>query len=226
MEKTPRIELLNTISQFILTQQLSHPIRVGVDGITASGKSTFVRELSSLLHQSQRKVITTTLDGFHNPRIQRYARGRESAEGYYYDAYNYNEIIKHLLIPLGEGGNLLFKTQVFDLKADEPIELEPTLALSDSILVVDGSFALRRELQDYWDVGIYLNVDYNIAEERAAIRDADDFGSATEAKRITHTRYHGAHKIHTQMAKPMNVATFVVDNNEPIKARILTSNGI
>ena len=45
---------------------------------------------------------------------------------------------------------MLFKTQVFDLKADEPIELEPTAAVSDSILVVDGSFALRRELQKYW----------------------------------------------------------------------------
>lgn len=223
MEKTPRIELLNTISQYILFLQLYHPIRVGVDGITASGKSTFVRELSNLLHQSQQKVITTTLDGFHNPRVQRYARGRESAEGYYYDSYNYNEIIKHLLIPLGEGGNLFFKTQVFDLKTDEPTELEPTVAFSDSILVVDGSFALRRELQDYWDVRIYLSVDYNIAEERAAIRDAAAFGSATEAKRITQTRYHGAHKIHLEMAKPMDVATFVVDNNDPTKSTILTS---
>ena len=70
------------------------------------------------------------------------------------------------------------------------------------------------------DVSIYLKVDYNIAEERAAIRDAVAFGSATEAKRITHTRYHGAHKIHLEMAKPMDVATFVVDNNNPAKATI------
>lgn len=223
MEITPRKELLNAISQHILSLQLYHPIRVGVDGITASGKSTFVRELSSLLYQSQRNVITTTLDGFHNPRSQRYARGRESAEGYYYDAYNYKEIIKHLLIPLGEGGNLLFKTQVFDLKTDEPKEIEPIKALSDSILVIDGSFALRQELQNYWDVGIYLNVDYNIAEERAAIRDAAGFGSAIEAKRITQIRYHGAHKIHLEMSKPMDVATFVVDNNNPVKATILIS---
>lgn len=146
MEKYSRTEVLNKITHYIFSLQLNDPVRVGVDGITASGKSTFVRELSDLLSLSHRKVITTTLDGFHNPRIKRYERGRESAEGYYYDAFNYNEIIKQLLIPLGKAGSLLFKTQVFDLKTDKPIESKPMIATENSILVVDGSFALRREL--------------------------------------------------------------------------------
>jgi len=223
METNSRIEVLNKISQYILSLQLHHPVRVGVDGITASGKSSFVSELSDLLRLSHRKVIATTLDGFHNPRIKRYERGRESAEGYYYDAYNYNEIIKQLLAPLGEGGSLLFKTQIFDLKTDEPIELKPSKMTVNSVLIVDGSFALRNELQQYWDVGIYLKVDCHIAEERAALRDSNDFGSFNEAKRITQVRYHRAHKIHSEIARPEDIATFVICNNNPMCASILTS---
>lgn len=223
MEISSRLRVINTISQFILSLQLNHPIRVGVDGITASGKSTFVSELSNCLRLSHRPVITTTLDGFHNSRVQRYQRGRESAEGYYYDAYNYHEVIKHLLTPLGPKGSLSFKTKIFDLKIDKPIEIGSTVAAINSILVVDGSFALRKELQEYWDIGIYLKVDYRVAEERASLRDAVDFGSISEAKRITQVRYHGAHKIHAEIAKPTEFATFVICNNNPANASILVS---
>lgn len=203
---------LTTVANHILNLKLEHPVRVGIDGITASGKSTFAKQLSDILRTSGREIIQTTLDGFHNPRERRYARGRGSAEGYYFDAYNYAGMIESLLAPLGPGGNRNYKTQIFDLVLDCPIEVESKLATANAILVVDGSFALREELRKYWDVGIYLDVDRAIAEERAAIRDAESFGSADEARRVTRTRYHGAHSIHSELAKPIQTAEFVIRN--------------
>ena len=142
---------------------LPHPIRIGVDGITASGKTTFTKALSDFFIKNNHDVIYTTLDGFHNPGEVRHAKGKKSPEGYYWDAYNYHSIINELLLPLGPNGSLEFRTEVFDLsnnsKLDEPFKK----ARKNSLLLVDGSFSLREKLRDFWDFKIYLKVDFEVA---------------------------------------------------------------
>lgn len=218
------MNVFEEISNFIINLKCNHPIRVGIDGITASGKSTFAKSLVSELTKSQRPIKMTTLDGFHNPRVKRWAKGRESAEGYYYDAYNYKGVLENLLQPLGPGGNKKYKTEIFDLKNDLPLDNPFDNATADTILVVDGSFSLRKELKDQWDVSIYLQVDYDIAEERASLRDAEMFSSQEIARNITKLRYHGAHKIHEEQARPKNIATFVVSNNNTLSPAIVAKN--
>ncbi len=48
-----------------------------------------------------RPVIRASLDGFHNPSVVRYERGRLSPEGYYLDSFNYRALLDNLLLPLG-----------------------------------------------------------------------------------------------------------------------------
>ncbi|MGZ3789004.1 MAG: hypothetical protein ACXVLQ_10795 [Bacteriovorax sp.] len=218
------MNVFEEIANFILNIKCDHPIRVGIDGITASGKSTFAKNLASELSKSKRPIKITTLDGFHNPRAKRHERGRESAEGYYYDAYNYKGVLENLLQPLGVNGSRMYKTEIFDLVNDVPSNHSFEQASLDTILVVDGSFSLRNELRDQWDVSVYLLVDYEIAEDRASLRDAEVFSSSDVARKITKLRYHGAHKIHTESAKPKEIATFVVSNNDPKNPAILAKN--
>lgn len=222
MSQSSRKLVLKQVAERVLSLQMEHPIRIGIDGVTASGKSTFAKELSAILKEANRSVIHTTLDGFHNPKIRRYARGRGSAEGYYYDAYNYDGVVENLLRPLGPGGKLKYRTQIFDLHSDHPVNTELVDAENNSILIVDGSFALRHELRDHWDVRIFLSVDFTIAEDRAAQRDAIAFGSADEARRVTKDRYHGAHKIHAVYCRPLEVADLVIQNDDPLNPKILS----
>lgn len=217
MDISLRTAALNQISQYILRITADHPIRVGIDGITASGKSTLAKQLAETLEPSGRPIISTTLDGFHNPKEIRHRKGRDSAEGYYYDAYNYPAIIENLLAPMDSKGNLLYKTQVLDLKEDCALDEPSRLASTNSILIVDGSFALRKELVKFWDVSILIDVDFEIAENRASVRDAVLFTSAEIARDVTRKRYHGAHKIHAEVGRPKETATFVIDNNDPLK---------
>lgn len=221
MNQSPRQQILQKVADRVLSLQLGHPIRVGIDGVTASGKSTFARELSGLLKDRKCHVIHTTLDGFHNPRARRYERGRGSAEGYYYDAYNYDGVVENLLKPLGPNGNHQYRTQIFDLEADRPIQVEAISAPVESVLVVDGSFALRPELRAYWDVGIFLSVAFDVAENRAAQRDAKSFGTADEARRVTKVRYHGAHRIHAESCRPQEAAHFIILNDDPLHPQII-----
>lgn len=101
-------------------------LRVAVTGITASGKSTLTMELTPQIQELGVLCVRVPVDGFHNPRAIRYQRGRESAEGYYRDAYNYELLVARALLPLGPGGNGSYVSQVFDLERDEPIEVQPT----------------------------------------------------------------------------------------------------
>lgn len=221
---TSRTALIEKTAEQILNLKLSHPVRVGIDGITASGKSTFARDLALVLQAKGCAVISTSLDGFHHPRVKRYGRGRNSAEGYYYDAYNYSAVIENLLAPLGPSGNFNYKTQVFDVRNDVAVEIDFSRASPDSILIVDGSFALRNELRDYWDFKIYIKVDFATAEERASVRDADLFQSADLARSVTRNRYHEAHRIHIEISRPADLANLVICNKDPLNPKIEANN--
>jgi len=70
---------LGELARLILALERSNPVRV--DGRTASGKTTFADELGVVVAQRNREVIRTSIDGFHRPRAERYARGRYSPEG-------------------------------------------------------------------------------------------------------------------------------------------------
>jgi uridine kinase len=127
---------IDTIVQVIEAMRLSHPTRVAIDGRTASGKTTLADEIADALRRRGRSVIRTSIDGFHRPQADRYARGRNSPEGYYFDARDLAAIVNLLLNPLGPDGDLCYRTQIFDLETDAPVQEEPKQARADDVLIV------------------------------------------------------------------------------------------
>ena len=95
---------IEAVSAYLCSIPDGGPLRVAVDGRTACGKSTFARALAGALSARGCNTLHTTIDGFHNPRSVRYARGRLSAEGYYRDARDLGAIRRELLAPLGMVG--------------------------------------------------------------------------------------------------------------------------
>ena len=67
MKDSPRKEILEEITHAIGKIELPHPVRVGIDGMSASGKTVLADELAELLQEHGKKVIRAGLDGFHNP---------------------------------------------------------------------------------------------------------------------------------------------------------------
>ena len=66
-------------------------------------------------------MIRASIDGFHNPRAERYRRGVASAEGYFLDSFDYAELKSALLEPLGPSGGRRFRRAVFDFRSDRPV---------------------------------------------------------------------------------------------------------
>ncbi|WP_167627751.1 uridylate kinase [Methylobacterium phyllostachyos] len=208
-----RPALLRELAERIERQHLGRPLRVAVDGRTASGKTTLADELSALLAKRDRSVIRTSVDGFHRPRVVRYARGRHSAEGYYHDARDLPAIVALLLAPLGPGGNRRYRTASFDLDADLPLAQEPRLAVANAILIVDGTFLQRPELRDHWDVALFVRASAETAEAHGLRRDAAKLGGEAAARDLYAQRYRPAYALYEQIAEPEANCDAIIDND-------------
>ena len=124
MNKPKREDLINEIASVINKIDLPHPVRVGIDGGGAAGKTTFADELVEPLEKLGRNVIRSTIDGFHNPPEIRRRQGKYSPKGYFEDSYDYPQLKKYLLEPLGPNGNLHYKESVYNFRINEPTNVE------------------------------------------------------------------------------------------------------
>ena len=88
VKSAKRDALLEELVLRVSTISAHQPVLVGVDGAPGTGKSTFADELGSRLLGVGRSTVRSTTDAFHNPRSERYKRGRTSPLGYYLDSHN------------------------------------------------------------------------------------------------------------------------------------------
>ncbi|PGU39088.1 AAA family ATPase [Bacillus cereus] len=214
-----RKQRIKEIADHILKLNLTHPTRVGVSGITASGKTTFANELAEEMKKLGVPVTRATIDDFHHPRAIRYARGKESARGYYEDAHDYTAFKERLLKPLGPDGNLQYETISHNLKTDIPVHNEPLRAQNNMVLIVDGTFLLKKDVAHLFDYKIFVDTDFEIARKRGAKRETEAFGSYEEAEKMFLNRYHAACKMYIDKHNPKECADVVFRNsdfNDPV----------
>ncbi|QII04744.1 uridine kinase [Rhodococcoides fascians A25f] len=194
----------------VISRDLGHPLRVAIDGVTASGKSTCARWLVSAVAAQGRPAIHVTMDGFHHRRAHRYRQGRASATGYYRDAYDFDALCTQVLIPLGPKGSGEIRRRIIDLSSDEPVEDPPEPVPTDAIVVVDGTFLHRPPLPDYWDYTVFVDTPMDVARARGTARDADALGGEVAAGMAFDQRYHAACRIYLDEVDPRARATRVL----------------
>lgn len=220
MTTEARAQVLASLADAVIERSSvhkTHPGRVGIDGPDGSGKTILRQELAQVLRDRGYDVIEATLDDFHHPRVVRYAMGRDSWEGYWAGAFDYERLLSDLLQPLGPRGNLTYRTKSLDLDTDTPTEGEWLYAPPNAIMLLDGVLLQRRELVGNLNLAIYLDVPFDETYKRLAARsgfpeDPDDPGNF----RYTETQRHYMGTCH-----PRERADFVVDNTDPAAPRIV-----
>ncbi|GAA4507691.1 MULTISPECIES: uridine kinase [Nonomuraea] len=185
---------------------------VGIDGLTASGKTSFGHELAASVAAAGRPALRATLDDFKQPWKDRHLYDRESGEGYYRNAYDYESARRLLLDPCRSpraGACALCSidplTQVDHSAVVTPLS-------PDSVLIVDGVFAFRPEIDAYWDYRVWMHIDEELSVARGAARDQDWAGSGAEA--IHRDRYLVAQRVYQREADPIARADVVIDNTD------------
>jgi len=209
-----RTRVLEELAAAIASVSLGHPVRVAIDGRLGSGKTRLADELAALLTARSRPIIRTSIDGFHRPKVERYARGRTSPEGYYYDSRDLAAVVKLLLAPLGAGGDRHYRTASFDLENDRPITQAVTLAPADAILIVDGTFLRRPELASGFDLTVYVAAADAVATARGIARDAGHLGGIAAASELYATRYRPAVALYERLCTPESRADAVLNNDD------------
>lgn len=214
-----RITLLEELASRLVAIELAHPLRVAIDGVDAAGKTTLADELADVVEQLGRSVIRASIDGFHNPAAIRRQRGPLSPEGYFEDSFNYDALLKALLLPLGPMGSLSFSRAVFDFRTDQPVAAPVEHAVSNAILLFDGVFLLRPGVREHFDVSVFVRADFGVTLGRAERRDVGLLGSAQEVRQRYQERYIPGQQLYLATIEPERWATIVIDNNDPLRPR-------
>ena len=163
--------LLSRLAILIASLHPERIVRIGIDGVDGAGKTTLADALAPLVSERGRPVIRASVDDFHHPQAIRYARGRYSPDGYYLDSYDYDAFRELLLDPLSPNGSGRFIARRFDHRAEKRFAPDLQQAAPASVLIVDGIFLHRPELRSYWDLSVFLKVDFEISLPRGAQRD-------------------------------------------------------
>ena len=179
---------------------------VAVDGVDGAGMTRFADDLAVAIRDAGADVFRASLDSFHRPRALSYARGRDSAEGYYRDSFDYSVLRRVLLEPFRLAGSAAFVTAAFDVARDAAVAPRWITGPADAMLVIDGVFLHRPELRGLWNYSIWLDVPTDVAVARLEERD----GASDPT-----TRYTGGQALYLAEADPRAAADAIIDNSDP-----------
>ncbi|WAB83174.1 uridine kinase [Microcella daejeonensis] len=206
-----RRALLDALSTELLALHPRGRIIVAIDGVDGAGKTRFADDWAPVLRARGAAVVRASIDGFHQPRSARYARGRESAEGYYRDSFDLGALRARLVEPFRSGAEEV-GTAVFDHASDSAVDERESGIPRDAVLLLDGIFLHRPELRTLWHWTIWLDVPPEVRDARLRARD----GAHSVAPRYTEGQY-----LYEKEANPRRAASVIIDNADPASPRRL-----
>jgi uridine kinase len=216
-----RHAVLNDLAERVVALRPGERVAVAVDGFDGAGKTVLADQLAELL-AADRDVLRVSIDGFHRPRAQRMARGR-GPETFYEDSYDYGAFARAVIEPFR--GGLPVTPAVNDVDADQPVHPAPVPVGPDTVLLVDGIFLHRPELDGVWDATVWVDVPFSVSVPRGNARYGagdDDPGAASNH------RYVGGQRLYLADADPGARATWVLDNTDldrPVLRELTTRRG-
>jgi len=193
----------------------ARPARVGVEGRSAAGKTTTADRLGECIAARGRQVVRASIDDFHPPGYSgRSQRGEWTLESYLAEGYDYAGFAANVLEPLAPGRSRRVRTAVWDSYRDEPISREPETLEDDGILLVDGAFLFKPELEPHWDLVIWLDIDIELMIERARTRDVAWVGSEEVVVERYRNRWAPMHLHYEKLYQPREKADVVIDHSD------------
>jgi uridine kinase len=199
----------------------AHRVRVVLDGLTAAGKTSLGHELACELAARGRRSFRASLDDFKRPWSEAHLYDRVSGEGYYRNAFDY-EAIRRLLLdpsdPTGDG--LVALCSVDPLTQIDHSEVKSAMP-HNGVLIVDGVFACRPEINSDWDVRIWVEIAPELSLRRGTDRDTEMEGGAEEAAVLHRERYLPAEMLYMNEVDPRSFVDVIVDNTDFTQPRVV-----
>lgn len=208
-------EVFEHIKEALLFMQSKKdkPVRVAINGIEGTGKTVFAEKLTRYLNAQHFKAIQVTIDGFHFDKAIRYQQGRDSAKGYYENAYNELDFVEKVL-KASQSETPNYTEATHDLETDKYVHLDPVFIDFDTVLITDGAYLFKPNYRHHWDLKIYLKTSFETALIRGIERDKTKLGGYDSTKEKFKQRYHKASEMYLEENKPEQIADIIIDNTD------------
>ena len=217
-----RAEILATLAVAIDAIASENPVLVGIDGVDGAGKTMLADELVPCLNDLGRHAVRASIDGFHNSREKRIAKGGFSPEGYFYDSFDYKSLVDNFIRPIKETrSGLALRAATFDFRTDREVDDKVIEISPSSIVLFDGVFLFRAELVDFWDYKIFLEIDFETSLDRGLARDSRYMGGEAATRNRYLRRYIPGQKLYFDVARPTEIADVIVRNDDPARPEIV-----
>jgi hypothetical protein len=204
-----RAEVLGELSAALVTLRAGERAVIALDGVDGAGKTVLGRELAALLGR-HRETHRASVDGFHRPAEQRYARGR-TAEAFYRDQYDHDAIRRRLVEPFRAGEP--WARAVHDVEREVPVRRPPEPGPGPhALLLLDGIFLHRPELADLWDASVWVEVPFEVSVPRGNARFGAVGADEADPASAVNARYVGGQRLYLAEVDPAARATWVLDN--------------
>jgi len=206
-----KMPVFDRIKQEIQQRKLkSRAFVVGINGIDLSGKTEFTNALADYLTVNKFKVMVIHLDDSHHPRAYRNS-GTDPVENYWTRNFNYELLIRDLLIPIREKQEYSINMTLLDLQSDK-YEVQKQFSFDrDTIVLFEGVFLFRQELAAFLDYKVFIDITFAESRRRADIRDVPIYGNGM-LKRYEE-KYWPAQRKYLEQYPPLAIADLVIDNN-------------
>jgi uridine kinase len=194
---------------------------IAIDGIDASGKTYFANQLKSEF-EKQASVLLISLDDFHAPKEERYKLGKDSPIGFYNDSYQYSRFIDLTIKPI-----LNYETRIvskiFNLENDKE-QIEYSAINENTIVIIEGIFLHRKELREFWDYSVFLDVDFEESYQRNLNRSLifNPNLNQNKYKKRWKNRYCDGQKLYFELENPKSNANLIIDNNDYLNHKLIT----
>jgi uridine kinase len=213
---TKRTAVLTELADVVLAVERPHPVRVAIDGCSAAGKTTLADELADVLRaRTDREIIRAGIDYFKRAPELRTAYPIDSPESYYLDMWDYDAVRNQLLRPLGPGGDRRYVAAIRDSSAQTVLDSPVQTATPDAVLLADGAFLQRPELDNHWDLRVYVHVSFATVLRRGTERDQHWMDSAAAAEQRYLNRYIPGEQMYVNEIHPADRAQLVITNEDP-----------
>jgi uridine kinase len=181
---------------------------IGIDGLGGSGKTTFAGKLERQL----KHAIVFHIDDFIYPRKIRYDESVTPWEAYYYKQWRYEYFIRKVLHPVMSGLTVDESMEFYKKETDQYIRKRITIPVGTQV-IVEGVFLQRKELRNYFDFVVYIDVNKNTRLMRVLKRDTY-IGTKEEIIAKYEQRYFPAEEMYVKEYNPGHLADLVITNPE------------
>ena len=172
---------------------------IGIDGLSRSGKTTFVHKIETYLLEEKIPVHIFHIDDYIVEKKRRYHTGHQEWHEYYYLQWDVEWIKENLLKQLKDSKELRLLT--YD--PDQDMQIEQMVSIPDTcFILLEGVFLQRTEWRSFFDFMIYLDCS---REKRFARESLETQQKLDKFK----NRYWKAEDYYLDSLKPQEQADFV-----------------